>query len=134
MELLRQTEDMKEDNDLLILEKDEKEKRIRELETEIERRATDADYNSQRVQIATEEAKDRENRLKVAAEEAAEREKKLNYMKLERDMKEKEAAAHLASVEEKAKMVDKLEAQIVLINMDKDALKRELNQLQNEHE
>ena len=44
-------------------------------------------------------------------------------IKLERDMKEKEAAAHLAMVEEKAKRVDELERQMVLLNMDKDKLK-----------
>ena len=38
-------------------------------------------------------------------------------------MKEKEAAAHLAMVEEKAKRVDELERQMVLLNMDKDKLK-----------
>ena len=45
-------------------------------------------------------------------------------MKVERDIKEKEAAEHLALVEEKAKRVDELEGQLVLLRMDKDELKR----------
>jgi len=44
-------------------------------------------------------------------------------------MKENEAAAHLKMVEEKAKRVDQLESQMVLLNMDKDKLKIELGRL-----
>lgn len=44
--------------------------------------------------------------VKIGTSEAQERETKMTQMKLERDMKEKEAAAHLAMVEEKAKRVD----------------------------
>ena len=47
--------------------------------------------------------------MNMVTVEAQERETKLNQMKLERDMKENEAAAHLAQVEEKAKRVDALE-------------------------
>lgn len=64
--------------------------------------------------------------------EAAERETKLTQMKLERDMKEKEAAAHLAMIEEKAKRVDELEGQLLLLNMDKDNLKKEINILSDQ--
>jgi len=53
-------------------------------------------------------------------------------MKHERDMKEKEAAAHLAMVEEKAKRVDVLEGQLLLLDMDKDKLKKEINILSEE--
>ena len=49
----------------------------------------------------------------MATVEAQERETKLNMMKIERDIKEKEAASHLAQVEEKAKRVDELEGQLV---------------------
>lgn len=87
---------MKESLDMLILENDEKDKLISELDLEIKEKANDADFAAQNVQIATEEVKEREN--------------KLTQMKLERDMKEKEAAAHLATVEEKAKRVDQLES------------------------
>ena len=47
-------------------------------------------------------------------------------------MKEKEAAAHLALVEEKAKRVDELEKKMVLLNMDKDKLKLEVNRLSDQ--
>ena len=50
-------------------------------------------------------------------------------MRVERDMKEKEAAAHLALVEQKAKRVDQLEGQLVILEMDKEKLKRENNAL-----
>ena len=53
-------------------------------------------------------------------------------MKIERDIKEKEAAAHLALVEEKAKRVDQLERQMALLEMDKDRLKAELGKLNDE--
>ena len=43
--------------------------------------------------------------------------------------KENEAKAHLAEVEEKAKRVDELERQMVLLNMDKDKLKAEYNKM-----
>lgn len=53
---------------------------------------------------------------KIAAQEAdqlqkaiSERESKMSQIRTEKDMKEKEAAAHLAMVEEKAKRVDQLE-------------------------
>ena len=50
-------------------------------------------------------------------------------MRLEKDLKEKEASSHLASVEQKAMRVDELERQMVLLNMDKDKLKVENNRL-----
>ena len=53
-------------------------------------------------------------------------------MKVERDIKEKEAAAHLALVEEKAKRVDELEGQLVLLRMDKDELKRQIGVLNDQ--
>lgn len=46
-------------------------------------------------------------------------------MRLEKDMKEREAAEHLAEVEAKAKRVDELEKQMALLNLDKDKLKGE---------
>ena len=52
-------------------------------------------------------------------------------MRTERDMKAKEAAAHLVVVEEKAKRVDKLESQMVLLEMDKDNLKKEVGRLKD---
>ena len=47
-------------------------------------------------------------------------------------MKEKEAAAHLAMVEQKAKRVDQLEGQLVILEMDKEKLKREINTLSDQ--
>ena len=47
-------------------------------------------------------------------------------------MKEKEAKAHLEMVEEKAKRVDELERQMVLLNMDKDKLQKEVNVLSDQ--
>ena len=47
-------------------------------------------------------------------------------------MKEKEAAAHLALVEQKAKRVDQLEGQLVILEMDKEKLKREINTLSDQ--
>lgn len=67
--------------------------------------------------------------MQIATKEAKEREAKLTQMKLERDMKEKETAAHLVMVEEKAKRVDELERKMVLLEMDKDKLKFEVNRL-----
>lgn len=53
---------------------------------------------------------------KIAAQEAdqlqqaiSERESKMSQIRTEKDMKEREAAAHLSMVEEKAKRVDQLE-------------------------
>ena len=65
----------------------------------------------------------------MATAEAQEREAKMERMRIERDMKENEAKAHLAEVEEKAKRVDELERQMVLLNMDKDKLKAEYNKM-----
>ena len=65
----------------------------------------------------------------MATAEAQEREAKLERMRIERDMKENEAKAHLAEVEEKAKRVDELERQMALLNMDKDKLKAEYNKI-----
>ena len=83
---------MKENLDLLIDENDEREKYVKELELELKDKSQHSDLMSQGV--------------KMANDEAQERESKMNQMKLERDIKEKEAAAHLAMVEEKAKRVD----------------------------
>jgi len=44
--------------------------------------------------------------VKIETAEAKERELKMTKLKLEKDMKDKEAAAHLCMVEEKAKRVD----------------------------
>ena len=70
--------------------------------------------------------------MKIANEEAQERESKLAQIKLERDIKEKEAAAHLVVVEEKAARVDELEKQMVLLNMDKERLQREVHTLSDQ--
>ena len=70
--------------------------------------------------------------MKIANEEAQERESKLAQIKLERDIKEKEAAAHLVVVEEKAARVDELEKQMVLLNMDKERLQREVHALSDQ--
>ena len=46
---------------------------------------------------------------------------------MEKEMKEKEASDHLKVVEEKAARVDLLEKRLVLLEMDKEKLNRELN-------
>ena len=114
-DLQQQLNDMKESLDLLILENDEKDKYIQEMEVEIKEKTHHSDFLAQGAKIAT--------------QEAAEREQKLEKMRLEKDMKEREAAEHLAEVESKAKRVDELEKQMVLLNMDKDKLKAENNKL-----
>jgi hypothetical protein len=48
---------------------------------------------------------------------------------MEKEMKEKEASDHLKVVEEKAARVDLLEKRLVLLEMDKEKLNRELNQM-----
>lgn len=68
---------------------------------------------------------------KLASQEAKDREAKIAQVKIERDMKEKEAAAHLGLVEQKAKRVDELERQQALLDMDKDQMKREINRLKD---
>ena len=47
-------------------------------------------------------------------------------------MKEMEAAAHLAMVEEKAKRVDQLEGQLLLLDMDKEKMKKEIGILSDQ--
>lgn len=86
---------MKESLDLLILENDEKDKYIQELELDLKDKSQHTELMSKGMNMATAEAQERET--------------KLNQMKIEKDMKEKEAAAHLAQVEQKAKRVDELE-------------------------
>jgi len=73
---------MKESLDLLILENDEKDIYIKEMEVEIKERTHQSDFLEQGAKIATQEAQEREARLE--------------RMRLEKDMKEKEAAEHLA--------------------------------------
>lgn len=106
---------MKESLDLLILENDEKDKYIQEMEVEVKEKTHHSDFLAQGAKIAT--------------QEAAEREAKLEKMRLEKDMKEREAAEHLAEVEAKAKRVDELEKQMALLNLDKDKLKGENSKL-----
>ena len=55
--------------------------------------------------------------------------KRLAAIKIEKELKEKEAAEHLAEVEKKAARVDELEKQHVLLEMDKDRLKMENGKL-----
>lgn len=109
---------MKESLDLLILENDEKDKYVRELELDLKDKSQHTEHLSRGMNMVTVEAQERET--------------KLNQMKLERDMKENEAAAHLAQVEEKAKRVDALEGQIVILQMDKDELKRQVGVLNDQ--
>lgn len=51
--------------------------------------------------------------------------KRLKVIRSEKEQKEKEAADHLEEIEQKASRVDELEKQHVLLNMDKDKLKKE---------
>ena len=103
---------MKESLDLLILENDEKDKYVSELELDLKEKSHHTEHLSQFEKIATAEAQERES--------------KMAQIKLEKDMKEKEAAAHLAMVEEKAKRVDQLEGQLLLLELDKDKMKKEI--------
>ena len=109
---------MKESLDDFIVENDELNKYVKELELDIK----DKSQHTEHLSIG----------MKVQTEEAQERERKLNQMKVERDIKEKEAAAHLQLVEEKAKRVDELEGQLVLLRMDKDELKRQIGVLNDQ--
>ena len=100
---------------MLILENEEKDAYIKELEIEIKEKTHHSDFLAQGAKIAT--------------QEATEREAKLEKMRLEKDLKEREAAEHLHEVEEKAKRVDELEKQMAVLNMEKDKLKLENGRL-----
>ncbi len=117
-DLREQLNELKENFDLLYMENDEKDKYVAQLELDLKEKSHHADHLTQGVKMANEEAQEREG--------------KMTQMKLERDIKEKEAAAHLALVEEKAKRVDELEKQMVLLNMDKEKLKQEVNSLSDQ--
>ena len=117
-----QLKELTENLDLLIVENEEKDKLIQSLELDLKEKSHHTEHLKMGAIMASQEA-DQLQRI------ANEREAKLIQIKLEKEMKENEAAAHLKMVEEKAKRVDQLESQMVLLNMDKDKLKIELGRL-----
>ena len=58
----------------------------------------------------------------------------MTQIKMERDIKEKEAAAHLIEVERKAQRVDELERKYTLLEMDKDQMKHQIGKLRDQLE
>ena len=94
-----QLKELTENLDLLIVENDEKDKLIQSLELDLKEKSHHTEHLKMGAIMASQEA-DQLQRI------ANEREAKLMQIKLEKEMKENEAAAHLKMVEEKAKRVD----------------------------
>ena len=94
-----QLKELTENLDLLIVENDEKDNLIQSLELDLKEKSHHTEHLKMGAIMASQEA-DQLQRI------ANEREAKLMEIKLEKEMKENEAAAHLKMVEEKAKRVD----------------------------
>ena len=101
---------------MLLIDNDEKEAKIKEMLTDLNIKTATIENLMQGLTQATEEsdqvnkkAKEIEMKAKTALVEKEITDKRLVAIKMEKDLKEKEAAAHLEEVEKKAARVDELE-------------------------
>ena len=113
---------MDENLELLLADNEEKETKITNLMVDLQAKSTMTESLAEGVKYANEEAD------KLQADNK-DKEIKLVQLKVEKEQKEREASEHLKQVETKAARVDQLEKQLVLLEMDKERLNRELNQM-----
>ena len=132
----KELEEVKENLEVLLIDNDEKEAKIKELITDLNIKSATIENLMQGLTQATAEsdqntkkAKELEMKAKTYSVEKDLTERRLVAIKMEKDLKEKEAANHLAEIETKAARVDELEKQHVLLEMDKDRLKSENGRL-----
>ena len=135
-EYQKELENQKENLEVLLIDNDEKEAKIKELITDLNIKTQTIENLMQGLTQATEEsdqinkkAKDLEMQARTVQVEKDITDKRLAAIKMEKDLKEKEAKTHLAEIETKAARVDELEKQHVLLEMDKDRLKVENGRL-----
>ena len=115
-EALKELERQKEDLDILLIDNDEKDQKIKDLINELKIKQTQAETLLQGLSTATEEQnqinslyKDMNLKLKAVEVEKELSNKRLKVIRTEKEQKEKEAADHLEEIETKAARVDELE-------------------------